>query len=115
MRRAMAEAAVGDDVYGDDPTVLELERRMAALAGMEAAVYVPSGTMGNQLAVHAQTTPGDEVLLDGQSHVYINEQGGIAALSGCLAHPLSAPRGALDPGAVAAAVRDPSDDHVARA
>jgi threonine aldolase len=115
MRRAMAEAVVGDDVYGDDPTVLELERRMAALAGMEAAVYVPSGTMGNQLAVNAQTSPGDEVLLDAQSHVYINEQGGIAALSGCLAHPLTAPRGALDPGAVAAAVRDASDDHVARA
>jgi len=115
MRRALAEAVVGDDVYGDDPTVLELERRVAALAGMEAAVFVPSGTMGNQLAVNAHTTPGDEVLLEAQSHLYINEQGGIAALSGCLAHPLVGSRGVLDPAAVATAVRDPSDDHVARA
>jgi len=114
MRRAIAEAVVGDDVYGDDPTVGELERRMAALAGMEAAVFVPSGTMGNQLAVHAHTTPGDEVLLEAQSHLYINEQGGIAALSGCLAHPLMGTRGVLDPDVVAGAVRDPSDDHVAR-
>jgi threonine aldolase len=114
MRRAIAEAVVGDDVYGDDPTVLELERRVAALAGMEAAVYVPSGTMGNQLAVNAHTRPGDEVLLDAQSHLFINEQGGIGALSGCLAHPLESRSGVLDPAAVTAAVRDPSDDHVAR-
>jgi threonine aldolase len=114
MRRAIAEAVVGDDVYGDDPTVAELERRMAALAGMEAAVFVPSGTMGNQLAINAQTAPGDEVLLEAQSHLYINEQGGIAALSGCLAHPLVGTRGMLDPDGVAAAVRDPADDHVAR-
>ena len=114
MRRAIAEAAVGDDVYGDDPTVLELERRTAALAGMEAALFVPSGTMGNQLAVHAHTSRGDEVLLEAQSHLYINEQGGIAALSGCLAHPLVGQRGVLDPDVVAAAVRDPADDHVAR-
>jgi len=114
MRRAIAEAVVGDDVYGDDPTVLELERRMAALAGMEAAVFVPSGTMGNQLAVNAHTTPGDEVLLEAQSHLYVNEQGGIAALSGCLAHPMEGERGALAPAAVEAAVRDPADDHVAR-
>lgn len=115
MRRAIADALVGDDVYGDDPTVLELERRMAALAGMESAVYLPSGTMGNQLAVNAHTTPGDEVLLEAQSHLFINEQGGIAALSGCLAHPLHGERGALDPATIAGAVRMYSnDDHVAR-
>src|SRR5262249_5310671 len=88
MRRAIAEAVVGDDVYGDDPTVLELERRIAELAGKEASVYVPSGTMGNQLGIAAHTRPGDEVLLDAWSHVFINEQGAIAALSGCLAHPM---------------------------
>jgi threonine aldolase len=114
MRRAIAAAVVGDDVYGDDPTVQELERRVAALAGMEAALYVPSGTMGNQLAVHTHTQRGDEVLLEANSHIYLNEQGGVGALSGCLAHPLPGARGAIDPTAVAAAVRDPCDDHVAR-
>jgi len=106
---------VGDDVYGDDPTVTELERRVAALAGMEAALFVPTGTMGNQLAVHAQTRPGEEVLLEAQSHIYLNEQGGIAALSGCLAHPLGGEGGVLEPATIAAAVRAYSDDdHVAR-
>src|SRR5688572_19724280 len=114
MRQAMAMAEVGDDVFGDDPTVIELERRIAALTGYDAALYVPSGTMGNQLAVKSHTRPGDEVLLDGESHLYVNEQGGIAALSGCLAHPLRGRSGAIEPAAVAAAVRDPSDDHVAR-
>ena len=114
MRRAIAEAAVGDDVYGDDPTVRELEHRVATLAGMEAAVYVPSGTMGNQLAVNVHTEPGDEVLLDSWSHIYVNEQGALAALSGCLAHPMDSARGMLDPAAVMAAVRDHADDHVAR-
>ena len=87
---------------------------MASLAGMEAALYVPSGAMGNQLAVHSNTQRGEEVLLEAHSHIYINEQGGIGALSGCLAHPLPGERGAIDPAAVAAAVRDPADDHVAR-
>jgi threonine aldolase len=114
MRRAIAAAVVGDDVYGDDPTVQELERRVASLAGMEAALYVPSGAMGNELAVHSHTQRGEEVLLEAHSHIYINEQGGLAALSGCLAHPLDSERGAIDPTAVVAAVRDPSDDHVAR-
>ena len=115
MRKAIADAVVGDDVYGDDPTVNELERRVAALAGMEAALFVPSGAMGNQLAIRVQTGRGDEVLCDAQSHVYINETGGIGALSGCLAHPLVTERGWPEPAAVAAAVRDASDDHVARA
>jgi len=75
---------------------------------------VPSGTMGNQLAVGAHTEPGDEVLLDAWSHLYVNEQGALAALSGCLAHPMESPRGVLDPALVAAAVRDHSDDHIAR-
>ncbi len=114
MRRAIAEAVVGDDVFGDDPTVQELERRVAVLAGMEAALYVPSGAMGNQLAIRCHTGRGDEVLVEAQSHIFLNEQGGIGALSGCLAHALASERGTLDPAAVAAAVRDPADDHVAR-
>jgi threonine aldolase len=83
MRRAIAEAVVGDDVFGDDPTVQELERRVAREAGKEAALYVPSGTMGNQLAIRVQTERGDEVLLEADSHVYLWEQGGLSANSGC--------------------------------
>ena len=112
MRRAIAEAVVGDDVYGDDPTVIELEMRCAALAAKEAALYVPSGTMGNQLAVHALTTPGDEVLLEQESHVFLYEQGGIAASSGCLAHVVRGERGRLPVAALHAALRS-EDDHVA--
>ena len=70
MRKAMAEAEVGDDVFGDDPTVIALERRVAVLSGKEAALFVPSGTMGNQLAVHVLTRPADEVLLEAESHIY---------------------------------------------
>jgi len=111
MRRAIAEAVVGDDVFGDDPTVIELERRLAALAGKEAALFVPSGTMGNQLAVQAQVSPGDEVLLETESHIFLYEQGGIAANSGALAHVLKGTRGAIDPAEVAAAARGEDDHH----
>ncbi len=113
MRRAIAEAVVGDDVFGDDPTVLELERRCAELAGKEASLYVPSGTMGNQLAVNALTSPGDEVLLETESHVFLYEQGGLAVNSGCLAHIVRGERGALAPEALLAALRA-EDEHVAR-
>ena len=113
MRRAIAEAEVGDDVFGDDPTVIALERRVAALAGKEAALFVPSGTMGNQLAVHVQTRAADEVLLEAESHIYFYEQGGIAANSGCLAHPIRGERGALPLEPLIASLRD-DDDHVAR-
>jgi len=113
MRRAIAEAVVGDDVFGDDPTTLALEKRCAQLAGKEAALFVPSGTMGNQLAVNAQTSPGDEVLLESESHIFLYEQGGIAANSGCLAHIVRGARGALAPESLAAALRG-EDEHVAR-
>lgn len=82
MRAAMAAAAVGDDVYGDDPTANELEREAAALLGKEAAMFVPSGTFGNQVCVMAHTRRGDEVLLDGDCHIYWHEVGAAAALSG---------------------------------
>ena len=113
MRRAIAEAVVGDDVFGDDPTVQELERRVADIAGKEAALFVPSGTMGNQLAIRVLTERGDEVLVDDESHIVLWEQGGLAANSGCLARPVHGERGALRPEAVEAALSEP-DDHVAR-
>ena len=113
MRRAIAEAEVGDDVFGDDPTVQELERRVAREAGKEAALYVPSGTMGNQLAIRVLTGRGDEVLLEADSHIYLWEQGGLAANSGCLARTVRGERGALSPDAVVEALSEP-DDHAAR-
>src|SRR5436309_2812830 len=116
MRRAIAEAVVGDDVFGDDPTVQELEHRVARLAAKQAALYVPSGTMGNQLAVASQTRPGDEVLLEVESHIFLYEQAGIAANSGTLAHPLASERGVIEPAAIGDATReqDDDDDHVAK-
>jgi threonine aldolase len=115
MREAIARAEVGDDVFGDDPTVLALEGRVAALAGKEAALFVPSGTMGNQLAVATQTRPGEKVVLEAESHIFLYEQAGVAANAGCLAHIVSAERGAIAPEALAATLdEDPEDDHIAR-
>ncbi|TKX54939.1 low specificity L-threonine aldolase [Halorubrum sp. SP3] len=82
MREAAATAEVGDDVYRDDPTVNELERRAAEAVGTEAALYVPSGTMANQIAVHGHTEPGQELLLERESHIYRWELAGAAKLSG---------------------------------
>jgi threonine aldolase len=81
MREAAANAEVGDDVYGEDPTVNELERRAAEAVGMEAALYVPTGTMGNQIAARTHTDRGEEVLVERESHVYKWEVGGLAQLS----------------------------------
>jgi len=93
MREAMAHAPVGDDVYGDDPTVNELEAEVASILGTEAAMYVPSGTMSNQVAVRTHTESGDAVLVDQHAHVYLNETGALAALSGVLPRPLPGVRG----------------------
>jgi threonine aldolase len=109
MRRAMAEAEVGDDVYGEDPTVAKLEEEAAAAVGCEAALFVPSGTMGNQIALHLHGTPGDEVVCDALSHVVRFEMGAMAALSGLIPRTLASPRGLLDPVAVEGLVtRDPT-------
>jgi threonine aldolase len=106
MRRAMATAEVGDDVFGDDPTVIELERRAAALTGKEAAVYVASGTMANLVAVMTHTKPGDEILLGDQCHIFQYELGGAARLAGTITRTLSnLPDGSLDVDDVLAAAR----------
>jgi threonine aldolase len=111
MRRAMAEAVVGDDVFGDDPTLKELEARVARLTGKEAALYVVSGTMGNQLAVKSQTQPGGEVLLESDCHIFAYEAAGVAALSGCQTRILRGARGVIAPVDVTASLRD-DNDHV---
>ncbi len=113
MRRAIARAEVGDDVFGDDPTVQALEQRVAELAGKPSALFVPSGTMGNQIAIRCHTEPGDEVLLESQSHIFLYEQGGIAANSGALAHVVDGERGVIAPEQLSAAIRG-EDDHRAR-
>jgi len=113
MREAMARAAVGDDVYGDDPTVKQLEAEVASLLGVEDAVYVPTGTMSNQIAVRAHTEPGDAVLLDQGAHIYINEAGGMAALSGVLPRLLPGVRGVFSADDVRAALGRPSRFSVA--
>src|ERR1700676_3016871 len=84
MREAMARAPVGDDVYGDDPTVKQLESEVSALLGAEDACYMPTGTMTNQVAIRSHTDPGDSVLFEQNAHVYLLEGGAIAALSGVL-------------------------------
>ncbi len=82
MRKAMAEAEVGDDVYGDDPTINELERMGALILGKEKALFVPSGSMGNQLAIMGHTRAGDEIIVGEDSHIVVHEVGGAARLSG---------------------------------
>jgi threonine aldolase len=113
MRAAMANAEVGDDVFGDDPTVRSLEERTAALLGKEAAVFVPSGTMGNQIALRAHTEPGDEILIEANAHIYYYEAGGPAALSGVMCRCLAGDRGVFTASALEAALR-PADQHFPR-
>lgn len=105
MRRAMAEAEVGDDVFGEDPTVNRLERRTAELLGKEAALFVPSGTMANQLCIKAHTRPGDEVIAEAGAHVFFYETAGAAFLSSVQIYPVAGTYGALSPEDVRAAIR----------
>ncbi|HNA89706.1 MAG TPA: low-specificity L-threonine aldolase [Anaerolineales bacterium] len=89
MREAMAEAEVGDDVYGDDPTVNKLQEKAAEMLGKEAALFVPSGTMGNLIAILTHCARGEEVICGDKSHIYVNEAGGMAALGGVYPHPVA--------------------------
>lgn len=95
MRRAMAEAEVGDDVYGEDPTVNRLEQRAAAVFGREAAIFVPTGTMGNQIAIRLHTQHGQEVICEACSHVLDWEMAMVAAFSGCVPRTVVGERGVL--------------------
>ncbi len=100
MRRAMAEAVVGDDVLGDDPTVHTLEREVATLLGKEAGLFVPSGSMGNLIAVACHARPGEEVLLEEWAHTANFEAGGAARFAGAMLRTLPSDRGRLDPALV---------------
>ena len=105
MRAAMAHAEVGDDVWGEDPTVRRLEEEVARRLGKHAAVYVPSGTMGNLACVAAQTRPGDEVIADLQAHLVFYEAGGSAIVAGVQLRTLDSVDGVPDAAAVTEAVR----------
>jgi len=105
MRRAMARAKVGDDVLGDDPTVIELQEKVAALMGTEAALFVPSGSMANQLAIRAHCEPGDEVICHKDSHIIHYETGAPAALSGVMVRCADGPHGQWGPEQLAELVR----------
>ncbi|MFL6137509.1 MAG: threonine aldolase family protein [Frankiaceae bacterium] len=105
MRAAMAEAEVGDDVYGEDPSVNALEAEMAALLGKEAALFVPTGTMGNQICVRLLVPPAGELLCDADAHIVTYENGGAAQHGSVQTRTLVSARGLLDPDAVAAQVR----------
>ncbi|TWT40287.1 L-allo-threonine aldolase [Phycisphaerae bacterium RAS1] len=113
MRAAIAAAEVGDDVLGDDPTVIALQERAAALLGKEAALYVPSGSMANQIAIRCFTEPGDEIICDVTTHSYNYETGGPAALSGCSMRFIEGPRGIFSPRDVVGCLR-PNSMHFAR-
>ncbi|MFH0915118.1 MAG: GntG family PLP-dependent aldolase [bacterium] len=113
MRRAMAEAPVGDDVYREDPSINLLQEMVAEMLGKEAALFVPSGTMGNQLCLRTLTRTGDEVIVHEDAHVLHYEAGSAAALSGLQLRPLPGPLGMLDPGAVEQAIR-PREEHLPR-
>ena len=108
MREAMASAIVGDDA-GEDPTVIELQERMASIMGKEAGLMVPSGTMANAIAIRTHTQPGDEIITEEHSHVYVYEAGGFAALSGCSVALVHGERGIMQAESVKAKIRKPSE------
>jgi threonine aldolase len=113
MREAMAAAEVGDDVMAEDPTVNALQHRTAELLGKEAALFVPTGTMANQIAVGVHAGPGDEILCAETSHVYVWEGGGVARLSGVTPRPVSGRNGLLNLELLRDKIR-PDNDHYVR-
>lgn len=106
MRRAMYEAKVGDDVYQEDPTILELEELAASIVGKEDALFVPSGTQGNQIAVLTHCRQGEEIILEAESHIFYYEGAAISAFAGVQPRTIAGDRGAMDPKDVQAAIRD---------
>ncbi len=114
MREAMARAEVGDDVYLEDPTVNHLQERAAEILGKEAALFVPSGTMGNQVCLHIHTRPGQEVITEERAHIFNYEMAAMAALSGTIARPVRGEDGILDWPSIEAAIRPRSAYYVAQ-
>jgi len=110
MKQAMFSAPLGDDVFGDDPTVNKLQAETAKLLGKQAGLFVPSGTMGNQIALKTLTQPGDEVILDYESHIFRYEVAGAAVMSGLQFHTIKGPGGIMTAEQIGEAIR-PEDIH----
>ncbi len=114
MLQAIASAEVGDDVFGEDPTVNSLEERMAKMFSHEAGLFCPSGTMTNQIAINVHTSPGDEVICDDGAHIYRYEGGGMMATSGCSVKLIASDRGRFTTEQVKASINDPGAHYLAR-
>ncbi|MCK6205945.1 aminotransferase class I/II-fold pyridoxal phosphate-dependent enzyme [Bacillus infantis] len=110
MRKAAYEAEVGDDVYAEDPSIIKLEESAADILGKEAALLVTSGTQGNQAAILTHTRPGNEILLEAESHIFYYESGAASAFAGVQTRTIAGKRGEMDPGAIEAAIRG-KDQH----
>src|SRR5712692_3441247 len=110
MREAMARAVVGDDVFGEDPTVRDLEALAASMLGKEAGLFVPSGTMANLVAVLTHTQKGDEIFVEADAHIYCNEAGSMSAVAGAMPHPIAGRSGYIAPEQLREAIR-PSNVH----
>jgi len=113
MRRAMMTAPLGDDVMGDDPTVNRLEEVAAKRLGKEAAVFLPTGTMGNLIGIAVNARQGEEIIADSESHVFLYEAAGAAAIAGVQIQPVATPAGVMSPEQINAAVRPRDDFHYA--
>jgi threonine aldolase len=111
MRKAMATAPLGDDVFGDDPMVNELEQMAAERLGKEAALFLPSGTMGNVVGVAVNTRPGEEMIADADAHVFLYEGAGAAVISGVQIRPVATATGVMTPAQIEAAIRPRDDFH----
>ncbi|WES95852.1 GntG family PLP-dependent aldolase [Chryseobacterium arthrosphaerae] len=111
MKNVISNAVLGDDVYKEDPTVNQLEEKAAAMFGMEAALFCPTGTMTNQLAIKVHTRPGDEVICDQLSHIYLYEGGGIALNAFASVRPLAGEYGKLNAALVKGSINNPEDVH----
>jgi threonine aldolase len=111
MLQAMVLAPLGDDVFGEDPTVIELETKLASMFGIEDGIFCPSGTMTNQIAIKCHTQPGDEVICDQSSHVYLYEGGGIAFNAGCSVRLLNGDKGRLTADLIKEGINNKEDIH----
>lgn len=112
MREAMMSAAVGDDVFGEDPTMNALQEKCAAMFGKEAALFVTSGTLGNQIAIKVHTNPGDEIICSTLAHIYLYEGGGAARISGCSVRTVTGDRGRISHSDITVNINNRSDAHL---